>query len=124
LAQDAARLGVGDRHRLSAGPPPPETPDPWGVFSPRPGLVAEIHLPQDVAREELALGLDLGAPADLDDLLGRHDHLGDFLAQAFLFSLLADRLGDLVLEARIVVNDEPTTRHFREPRAAASRRSR
>src|SRR6185295_9502676 len=41
-------------------------------------------------------------------------HLGDFLSQALLFGLLADRLGDLVLEARIGVNDVPTMRHFQE----------
>jgi hypothetical protein len=35
-------------------------------------LVGHFHLHQHVAREELALGVDLAAATHLDDLLGRH----------------------------------------------------
>ena len=76
-----------------------------------PGLVGQIHLHQDVAGEELALGVHLGAAPHLDDLLGRHQYFLELLGQPFLLGLLADRLGDLLLEARIDVNDVPARRH-------------
>src|SRR3546814_16734883 len=37
-----------------------------------PGVLVHVHLDQNVAREELALGGALGAFLDLDHFLGRH----------------------------------------------------
>jgi hypothetical protein len=79
-----------------------------------PSLVIEVHFHQDVAREEFALSLHLRAATDLDDFLSRHDDLGNLLGQALLAGLLADRRGDLVLKARIGVNDVPAMSHGQE----------
>jgi hypothetical protein len=51
-------------------------------------VVGQIAFHQHIAGEELALGIDLAAAADLDDLLGRHHDLGEFLGQAALRRLL------------------------------------
>jgi hypothetical protein len=70
-------------------------------------LVGKVALHEHVAREELALRIDLAAAAHLDDLLGRDQHLLELVGQAALLGLVLDRLGDLVLEVRIGVDDVP-----------------
>src|SRR6266478_8679057 len=76
-----------------------------------PGLVVEVHLDQHVAREELPLRADLGAALDLDDLLGGNQDLLEPVGQALLLGLLADRAGDLFLEAGIDVDHIPAACH-------------
>ena len=76
-----------------------------------PGVVGQFHLHQHVAGEEFALGVHLLAAADLDDLLGRDQHLLELVGQALLRGLLLDLLRDLLLEAGIDVNDIPTLGH-------------
>ena len=76
-----------------------------------PGVVGQLHLHQHIAGEELALGVDLHAATDLDDILGRHQDLFKQAFHALADSLFADRLGDLLLEARIDVDDVPVARH-------------
>ena len=74
-ADDAGDFLLGDRHRLGAGAQ--EARHLRGVLDEVVGLVGELHLHQHVAREELALGVDLAAAADLDDVLGRHQDVGE-----------------------------------------------
>jgi hypothetical protein len=75
------------------------------------GFVGQLHLDQDVAREKLALGVDLAAAAHFGDLFGRHQHLLEQFLKPALLGLLADRFGDLLLEIRIGVNDVPALVH-------------
>src|SRR6185437_11240712 len=70
-------------------------------------LVGHVHLHQHVAGEEFALGVDLAAAADLHDVLGRHQYLGEAVVQILRVGLLADRLGHLLLEVRVGVDDVP-----------------
>src|SRR3712207_3574415 len=72
-----------------------------------PRLVAHRHLHQHVAGEELALRVDLLPAADLRDLLRGHEDLVERVAEALLRRLLADLLRDLLLEARVDVDDVP-----------------
>ena len=54
----------------------PRKPVTFGVFLMRwNDFVGQRHLDQDVAREKLALGVDLAAAAHIGDLFGRHQHL-------------------------------------------------
>src|SRR5438128_3341788 len=69
-----------------------------------PRVVGQLHLHQHVAGEELLLRLALLLVADLDDLLGRHEHARDFVAHAEDLRARLDRLRHLVLEARIGVD--------------------
>src|SRR2546428_3231137 len=121
LAHDARRLGLADRRGPAAAAE--KAGDLGGVLDEMPGLVVEIHLDQDVAWEELALGADLGAALDLDDLLGRHEDLLEAFAQALLLGLLTDRRRHLLLEAGIDVDHIPAARHPRcsSPRSPARR---
>src|SRR5262249_22232234 len=81
------------------------------VHDQMPGLVSHLHLHQHIAGEELAFGVHLGAAAQLDDLFRRHQHLRELFGHALLLSLLADRLRDLALEARIDMDDGPAMSH-------------
>src|SRR5690606_5566744 len=73
--------------------------------------VVEVGLHQHVAGEELALGVDLLAAANLDDLLGRNDDLLYAVTQALLLGLVVDVLRDLLLEVRIGVDNVPPRSH-------------
>src|SRR5260221_2764799 len=110
LPHDARRLGFADRR----GPSTLAAEKPGnlgGVFDEMPGLVVEIHLDQHVAGKEFALGIDLGAAFDFDDLFGRHEDLVEALAEALLLGLFTDRLRHLLLEAGINVDHIPAARH-------------
>jgi hypothetical protein len=78
-------------------------------------LVGHFHLHQHVAREELALGVDLAATAHLDDLLGRNDHVCRTGLQASSAPFWLDVLGDLALEVRVSLNDVPALGHAASP---------
>jgi len=71
------------------------------------GLVGHLHLHQHIAGEEFALGVDLLAAADLDDVLSRNQDFREGVFQALLLGLVAQLLGDLLLEVRIGVDDVP-----------------
>ena len=115
LLQDRHRLALGDRHRLVAGAE--ETRDLRRVLDEVIGLIGHVHLHEHIAREELALGIDLAAAAHLDDLFGRHDHVLEQLLELVLRDLLANVLGDLALEVAVRLNDIPALGHaaFRSP---------
>src|SRR6202000_2726064 len=76
-------------------------------------LVGQVHLHQHVAGEELAFGVDLAAPADLDHVFGRHQDFREFIVQALIVGLLADALGHLLLEVRVGVDDVPLVARVR-----------
>ena len=81
------------------------------VLDQMPGLVRQLHLHQHVAGEEFALGIDLLAAAHLDHLLRRDQHFVEMVGEALLRRLFLDLLRDLLLEARIDVNDVPALGH-------------
>src|SRR6476660_5280774 len=93
LVQDAHGLILRDRHWLVLGAE--EARDLRRVLDQMKRLVGQLHLHQHVAREELALGVDLAAAAHLGDLLGRHQHLLEQVFQPALLGLLADRFSHL-----------------------------
>src|SRR5713226_6475549 len=66
LPHDPRRLVLADRRGAAAAAE--KAGDLGGVLDEMPGLVVEVHLDQDVAREELALRADLGATLDFDHL--------------------------------------------------------
>src|SRR4029077_10318552 len=73
-------------------------------------------LHQEVPGEELLLGLDLLALADLPYLLGRHDHAADRILKAEDPGAGFDAGRHLVLEAGVGVDHEPLL--GRRPRLA------
>src|SRR5258705_5734704 len=105
LPQDPLRLFGRQRHRL--GPRAHEPGDLRGRAHQVPRLVGQLHLHQEVPGEELLLGLDLLALADLPHLLGRHDHAADHVLEPEDAGPGLDAGRDLVLEARIGVDHEP-----------------
>src|SRR5713226_2079695 len=108
LPQDALDLFRGQRHRLVARAHEPG--DLGSGADEMPRVVREVHLHQEVAREELLLGLDLLALADLPHLLGRHDHAPDHALQPEDLRARLDAGRHLVLEARVGVDHEPLLR--------------
>ena len=106
------RAASASRDRRRAGRWPPRKPVTFGgVLDEMPGLVGQLHLHQHVAGEELALGVDLGAArTSTTSSVGTSTSL-ELVGQALLLGLLADRLRDLLLEARIDVDDVPAHRH-------------
>jgi hypothetical protein len=109
LAHDPRRLVLADRRRAAAAAE--KAGDLGGVLDEVPGRVVEVHLDQHIAGKEFALGTDLGAALDLDDLLGRHQDLLEALGHALLLGLLADRGRHLLLKAGVDVDHVPVARH-------------
>src|SRR6476620_5317759 len=109
LVQDPHGLGLRDRHRLVFRAE--EARHLRGVLDQMEGLVGQLHLDQDIAREKLAFGVDLAAAAHLGDLFGRHQHLLEQFVEPALLRLLADRVRDLLFEIRIGVDDIPALVH-------------
>src|SRR5262249_10593321 len=70
-----------------------------------PRVVGQLHLDQHVAREELLLGLALLLVANLDDLLGRHEHARDPLGHAEDLGARLDGLLHLVLQTPLPLHD-------------------
>src|SRR5262245_42659624 len=94
LAQDGLDLGAGEGDRLGAGP---HEPRHLGRRAHQvPGVVAHLHLDEEIAREELLLGLDLLALPDLPDLLVRDHHAADHVLQVEDLGPLLDGLLHLV----------------------------
>src|SRR6185295_15213890 len=114
LPQDALDLFRGQGHRLVARAHEPG--DLGSGADEMPRVVGELHLHQEVAREELLLGLDLLALADLPHLLGRHDHAPDRILKSEDPGPGLDAGRHLVLEARVGVDHEPLL--GRRPRLA------
>src|SRR3546814_1727145 len=82
-------------------------------------------LPYTTLFRSLALCFDLLAAAHLHHLFGRHQDLLEEIFHALLLGLLADTLGDLLLEARVNVQHVPLHRHgVRSPAAGWSSRHR
>ncbi|MNL74918.1 hypothetical protein D3C87_2006340 [compost metagenome] len=74
-------------------------------------LIRQIGANQNVAREELALGVDLAATTHFDNLLGRHENLLEQMLETLLLGLFLDRFSDLLFEIRIGVNNIPARSH-------------
>src|SRR4029453_18925846 len=108
LAQDPLHLLGRKRHRLFSGADEP--PHLRRGAHEVPGIVGQIHLHQEVAREELLLDLDLLALPDLPHFLGRHHHPADHLGEPEDLGPGLDGLRHLVLEPRIGVDDKPLLR--------------
>ena len=87
-ADDAVGLEIGIG--IGFGCRPEEARDLRGVLDEVVGLVGQIHLHQHVAGEELALGIDLPAAANLHDLLGRDQDLVEQVGRALRRRLIAD----------------------------------
>src|SRR3546814_8207222 len=64
----------------------------------------------DVCSSDLLL-----AAADFHHFLGRHQHFFEKIAHALLRRGIADRLGDLLFEVRIHMDDVPARRHRQLP---------
>src|SRR4030095_10288966 len=105
LPPDALDLLGRQGHRL--GPGAHEAGHLRGRANEVPRVVGQLHLHQQVAREELLLGLDLLALADLAHLLGGHDHASDRILKSEDLGARFDARGHLVLEAGIGVDHEP-----------------
>ena len=111
LGQDVVHFLLGERRGLLAGAD--EAGDLGRALDQVPGLVGHPHLDQDVAGEELALGLALLAGLVLDHGLHRDADLADRLAHAEGVGALAQRLLDPLLEAGVGVDDVPAALPFR-----------
>src|SRR4051812_39589191 len=109
LVEDLFGLLVGNRHRLRITK---ETSDFRGILNQREHGIGEVGPDQNIAGEELALGVHLAAAAHLHDLLGRYDDLLDLVGQALLFGLVLDVLGHFLLEIGIGVDDVPPRSHL------------
>src|ERR1700730_14173908 len=105
LPQDPLHLFGRQRHRL--GSRAHEPGDLRGRAHQVPRLVGQLHLHQEVPGEELLLGLDLLALADLPHLLGRHDHAPDHVLEPEDPGPGLDAGRDLVLEAEEGGNNKP-----------------
>src|SRR5213593_525123 len=120
LSEDVVDLVVRQRDRLR---PRADEPGDLGRRAHEvPRVVRQLHLDQHVSREELLLGLPLLLVADLDHLLGRHEHTRDPLGHPEDLRARLDGLLDLVLEPRIRVDDEPLLRGGRCRRVLAHRK--
>src|SRR5262245_29842789 len=111
LPQDLVDLVLGQRDRARARSH--EAGDLRGGAHELPRLVRQLHLHQHVARKELLLGLALLLVADLHHLLGGDEDADDPLPHAEDLGARLDRLGHLVLEARVRVDDVPLLRRGR-----------
>src|SRR5690606_8581040 len=78
-------------------------------------LICQIHLHQDVTREELALGVDLAAATHFHDLFGRDDHVFEQMIKLGLCDLFLDRVRNLALEVRVRLNNVPALGHAASP---------
>ena len=124
LALDPVGFDIGNRHRFLVRAQ--EAGHLGRVLDQMVDFVGKVAFDQDVAREELPLGVDLAPAAHLDDLLGRYKNLLEFLREATLARLLANGFRHLLLEVGISVNDVPAHSHFWAIRiiAEVSRRAR
>src|SRR3984893_1290898 len=84
-----------------------ESGDLGRVLHQVPGAVVQLHLHQDVAGKELALGGALLALHHLDHVLHRDQNVAEELLERVLLDALLERLLRLVLEARVRVHHVP-----------------
>src|SRR6185295_7262902 len=106
LGREHARgLRIGDRLRLAVGAE--EAGHLRGVLDQVIDVIVHLEMSKDVAGHELALGIDALAALDLGDGLGRHLDRLDEAGEAEAVGLAHDVVADLVLEARISVDDVP-----------------
>src|SRR5215472_2355442 len=76
-----------------------------------PSVFIEVHLDQYVARIGHARSDHFLAAADFDDILGGNQHAADFVLQVKSGHTALEAFLDLLLEARIRVNDVPLHGH-------------
>src|SRR3954463_3435840 len=94
-------------HGRRAGRVPDESGDLGRVLDEVPGPVVQLHLHEDVAREELALRGALLPLHHLHHVLHRDEDVAEVFVEGVLLDLLLERLLRLVLEARVRVHDVP-----------------
>src|SRR5262245_33615516 len=105
LQENLLDFVLAERRRLRAGPD--EAGDLRRVLHHVPRVVGHVHLDQDVAGEEPLRRHHLLAAAHFDDVLSRNQHLADVLLQPVRLDAFGQRLGHLLLEARVGVDDVP-----------------
>src|SRR3954462_5409490 len=105
LGGEPGNLVLADGRR--AGRVPDESGDLGRVLDEVPGAVVELHLHEDVAREELALRGALLPLHHLHHVLHRDEDVAEVFVEGVLLDLLLERLLRLVLEARVRVHDVP-----------------
>src|SRR5919112_2943324 len=111
VPQDLLDLGLVERDRLAADARDIRAADEAGdarrVADDEPAIGIEDHLDQDVARVDLLLnGVALTLP-DLDLILHRDEHLEDPILHAHRLDAVLEVGLDLVLIARVRVDDVP-----------------
>src|SRR5690606_22994982 len=100
----------GDRGRTIAGAAE-ETRDAIGALDQVPGFVGEIHLDQDIARENATLGNRLATVLDFDDFLGGHENAAERILQPGTLDAFDQGLMDAFFHARIDMDDVPALAH-------------
>src|SRR5690606_37048616 len=88
-----------------------EAGDAGGVLDQVPGFVGQLHLDQDVTRENAALADGLLAALDLDDLFGRHQDAAEGSLQAGTLDALDQGLVDAFFHAGIDMDHVPSLAH-------------
>src|ERR687897_2790750 len=104
-AEDAVDLRLRERDRLAGGADEPR--HARRVFDDAPGVVVEVHVHEDVAREDALLGLHLLAVLRLDHLLGRDDDAAEAWALVHRVDPVLEVGLHLVLVAGVRVDDVP-----------------
>src|SRR5882672_5468528 len=119
LLQDVLHFLVADGRWLAAMRAADEAGDLGRVLHQVPGVVSHVHLDENVAGEELPLGNVLLPAFHLDDFLGGHQDLAEFLLHARPAYAIEQRLLHRFLEARVGVHHVPAHRHryFFHPRS-------
>ena len=112
LGEHAVDLFLAHRDGLVLGAGEPD--DTCGVLDEIPSLVdefvvliKEVHIDDQIAREELARGLGLLAALDLLHTLGGDQHLEDMVAEFLGGDSLDDVVVDFLFLSGEDVNDEP-----------------
>ena len=89
-----------------------EAGDTGGVADDGPDVVVHLHAHEHVTREDLGLlGLALAAVLDLRDLLGRNLDVDHGVLEAVRLDAVLEIGLDLVLVARVGMDNVPTLRH-------------
>ena len=128
LVENLVGFFVGERNRLLAGTD--EARDLGRVADEVPGGVWNLaafrrlfgfELDEQVAREETRGGLNLLARLHLDHFFGGDFDAADLVFHTVSLGALNQTFGDLLLEARVRVDDEPALRHLVKPVSEAPR---
>ena len=106
---DGFHFVIAERRRRRAGTD--EAGDPGRGTHHVPRMVIEIHLHEHVTRIGHPLGNDFLAAPHLDHVFDRNHQAADFVLQAERSHTALEALLDLLLEARVRMDDVPLHRH-------------